>query len=615
MISQQLLKQILDKVDIVDVISEYIPLSRKGKNFVGKCPFHDDHDPSMMVSREKQIFKCFVCGEGGNAIKFISAYEEIPFKDAVQRLAEKAGIKINESISMNKKMPLDPASERMLKLLTEVNNYVNYMIRSEVGTLAKEYIQKRLGNEAVNNFSLGYANSSEELIQFLNKKGFTNDEMRSCGIINNYDKSFLAERLIIPIQNNKGQVVGFGSRKLGNGDGSKYVNSPESFLFRKGNLLFNQKEAMQQIRQKREVIVVEGYMDVFKCRSVGIDNVVATMGTAMTNEQCRLLKDMNTSVKLCYDGDTAGIRAAIKNYSILKASGVQDVHLVHLPDGCDPDELIEKDLNMFKALLDVNENIMDFYLKTWREDKNFAEISKYTIDGLKLLKSMDNVLAEDFYLNKLSDITKMKKETLERQLSILSGKENNQKVIAYAKQASKVKGNMANKNQKYIKVNFSISAKVNSRYQIKSNFDRLNGTDKLLAFDEVTTLDRQDVLKKYLYQKGPVLSTRITLVNYKEIDCHAQMIADEAIKSISESLNIAKSNIDYIGFLHKDTKNPHLHLDVYQKEPYLSNFSISNALVTKIETSIKNAMDDVVNVETSEVIEPGEINPGFFNMS
>ena len=270
---------------------------------------------------------------------------------------------------------------------------------------------------------------------------------------------------------------------------------------------------------------------------------------------------------------------------------------------------------MFKALLDVNENIMDFYLKTWREDKNFAEISKYTIDGLKLLKSMDNVLAEDFYLNKLSDITKMKKETLERQLSILSGKENNQKVIAYAKQASKVKGNMANKNQKYIKVNFSISAKVNSRYQIKSNFDRLNGTDKLLAFDAVTTLDRQDVLKKYLYQKGPVLSTRITLVNYKEIDCHAQMIADEAIKSISESLNIAKSNIDYIGFLHKDTKNPHLHLDVYQKEPYLSNFSISNALVTKIETSIKNAMDDVVNVETSEVIDPGEINPGFFNMS
>ncbi len=317
------IEEILSKVDIVDVISSYLPLTKVGKNYKCVCPFHDDHSPSMSISQTKQMFKCFVCGEGGNALKFVQQYENISFQKAVQKVAELAGVKID--ININDKAAIYSESDyRKFQIINDVKEFAFNNLFSEQGKNALNYLveTRRLNLETIKDYEIGYIHSTEQLMNFLTVKGYSLDEITESSIMTREGRTFLYNRVSFPVHNPEGKCVGFSSRLL-SGEGPKYINSTESVVFQKNKILFNYHIARKEVYQKKELILVEGQLNVLSLKQNGIKNVVAQMGTALTQEHISLLKNMKVPIKIMYDADNAGIQAAKKTYSILKENKIQ----------------------------------------------------------------------------------------------------------------------------------------------------------------------------------------------------------------------------------------------------------------------------------------------------
>ena len=378
----QLIQQILSANDIVDVVSQYVALKKKGRNFWGLCPFHQEKTPSFSVSPEKQIFKCFGCGAGGDAIKFIQRMLNVTFPEAMEVLANRAGIEI-ERYRREKSTPNAPVSRVSKTDMYKANlwaakTYSDFLQDEHKGVLARKYLNDRgLKDEICRKFLIGFADSSGLAIVERGKSfGFSMEVLKQAGLIrsrdNNQFSDMFRNRITFPIFDAIGNVVAFGARTLGD-DTPKYLNTPETKIFVKHRHLFGLYQARQAIEQSNRIIVVEGYTDVLAAHQAGICNVVATLGTALTDEHIRILKRYADEIILIFDSDLAGQKAAERALTIFLTLGV-DVKLASVPEGKDPCELI---INEGKqAFLDTIASAVEALDYKWAQLEKRYELAK-----------------------------------------------------------------------------------------------------------------------------------------------------------------------------------------------------------------------------------------------
>jgi len=418
-LSQEKIMEIRQSADIVEIISEYIPLTQKGRNYFGVCPFHQDHSPSMSVSKEKQLFKCFSCGIAGNVFKFVSEFENINYYEAVSKVASKIGIVVDVGKSTNTQEKNNLEYETM----NLANLYFKNNLNTNFGTAAKEYLINRgLTEETINEFDVGLSLEKNDLFTFLKKKKIKENLLISLGLINQNGLEYqdvFKNRIIFPIHDATGHVVGFIGRVYKDNMGPKYLNSKETQIFRKGNILFNYHRAKEEVRLKKYIIIVEGNMDAIRLYSSGIKNVVALQGTSLTPEQIKLIQKLRASVILMLDNDNAGENATLLNGNLLEQAGIK-VEVVRLSGEKDPDEYIVK--NGVEAMEDnLNHPIsfLEFKLQTFKKNKNLndsIELADYVKNVLNSLEGKDAITI-DITLNKLAKDYNLSYDILKQELT------------------------------------------------------------------------------------------------------------------------------------------------------------------------------------------------------
>lgn len=401
-------EEIRNRCNIVDVVSPLVPLKRAGSNFKGCCPFHKEKTPSFVVSEKKQIFTCFGCGATGNAISFVQKYYNISFPDAVRRLAQQYGIEIDDAYERmgRKKDVYYEANRKAARYF-----YANF---TKVANPGYSYMKKRgIQPPILQKFGIGYSRDNwTDLTDYMKSQGVTEDMLYELGLCSKSSKEGKADRVydkfrgrvMFPIFNVMGKVIGFGGRILGEGE-PKYLNSPESIVFQKKNNLYGLNLTKGEIQSEGYAIVVEGYMDVIGLYQAGIRNVTASLGTALTENQARLLKKYTGKVVLCYDSDSAGIKAALRGIDVLRDAGL-DVRVLHVDDGKDPDEYIKKHgADEFRALIDKRSvTDVDYKIQLLRKKYNLEDISQ----GVRFLKEAAEVIRKlspvegDLYIKKVA---------------------------------------------------------------------------------------------------------------------------------------------------------------------------------------------------------------------
>lgn len=409
---------IKSKVNIVDVISEYLPVEQKGKNYFAICPFHDDHNPSMSISPEKQIYTCFVCGASGNVFNFVANYEKVSFVSAVKKVAQKAGINLNINVKDDYK-PKDTKYDKYYKMFDITNKYYQNNIKSVYGKKAIEYLHNRkIDDDVINEFEIGLSMNDNNVSKLLEKKGYDVDELIDiglCGKKDNFIYDIFRNRIMFPLYNLDGKPVGFSGRIYNDEEDSKYVNSKESIIFKKGNLLYNYHRALSHAREKHQIIVVEGFMDVIRLYTIGIKNVVATMGTAITKEHANLLMKLSKNIVLCFDGDKAGEKATISALDALEKIGITP-KIIRLEDDLDPDDyIIKKGSDAYLTHLNNPMSSVVFKINIDKSKTNFNdynEISTYLKNVSKELEKIDDKVVYELTVNKLSKETGVSCDTI-----------------------------------------------------------------------------------------------------------------------------------------------------------------------------------------------------------
>ncbi len=426
MVTDAEIERIRKSANIVDIISSYVPLTQKGKNYFGVCPFHEDHSPSMSVSEEKQIYKCFSCGAAGNVFTFVSEYENVKFLEAVKIVADKCGIPFHGTIRKEKPKNNTQEYEIMNLALKFYQNNLN----SGEGIKAKEYLKKRnLDEEAIKEFDLGLAlGGNYSLNKLLTNKKYSLDVIERLGLVNqnnDYVNDVFQRRIMFPIHDLDGNVVGFTGRIYEDTNQAKYINSKESNIFKKGQILFNYHRAKQEIKRKKEVILVEGNMDAIRMYTSGIKNVVALMGTSLTNEQVEIIKGLRAKIILMFDNDSAGEIATYQNGTILEEANLTP-SIVRLSKEKDPDEYIIK--NGAQALEENIRNpisFLDFKLKYFKRDKDLEKVddlASYIKEIIKDLKNIPDELTRELTLKKISEDYQVSLDLLHGELQKIESK-------------------------------------------------------------------------------------------------------------------------------------------------------------------------------------------------
>ncbi|MBU4312968.1 MAG: DNA primase [Candidatus Omnitrophica bacterium] len=418
-IPEHILNEIQDRCDIVEVISSYIPLKPAGRNFKTNCPFHHEKTPSFIVSPDKQIYHCFGCNSGGNVFNFIKEYEKMDFIEAVKMLAKKTGVKLPEYKREN------TDSDSIIGIIHSINDiaanyYSNTLEKSGDSSSARRYIEKRgLEKDIVKKFRIGYADSSwRSLSEYLSKRGINIDAVLKAGLIqkgkdaSHYD--LFRDRLIFPICDVRGRVLGFGARVL---DDSlpKYINSPETMVYKKGHHLYSLNFAKTFIREKGFAIITEGYLDVISCHQYGITNAISSLGTALTQEQIRALKRYTHNVVMVYDADQAGQMATLRGLEMLLEEGM-NVKVATLDKGHDPDSYIRKfGPRCFGDLIKKSKGLFVYKLAILREkfpesdSEAMAEIAK---EMLVTISKVRNAVIKAGYIKELAQELGVKEEAI-----------------------------------------------------------------------------------------------------------------------------------------------------------------------------------------------------------
>ena len=454
-VSQEIINEIRSSTDIVDVISSYLPLTQKGKNYFGVCPFHDDNNPSMSVSKDKQIFKCFSCGASGNVFKFIQDYENISFMEALKKCADASGI----TLSVNIKSKNDSFSK--YKDLYDIYDVASKFYQNNINTVsakeAKNYlINRKLDENVIKEFGIGLSLKNRDMLTklLLNKKYNEKDLIRSGLVVENENRltDIYYDRIMFPLEDLTGKVVGFSGRLYNGEKNFKYINTKETEIFKKGEILYNYSRAKESARQKGYVIVMEGFMDVIRAYTIGIKNVVATMGTAVTKNQAMTIKKMAKEVFLCFDGDEAGAKATSSCSDELMKIGVNP-KIIRLEENLDPDEYIQKyGKERFLSKIENPMNLMDFKMSYLKKDKNInssEDLANYVNNVIKELEKIDDEVLKEITLKKVSLEANLDIEFLKERLNQVEKIDNKKVEEIKVKKTKKDKYEKAQENLIY----------------------------------------------------------------------------------------------------------------------------------------------------------------------
>lgn len=433
--SEELIEEIRNSNDIVDVISQYVILKRSGRNFFGLCPFHKEKSPSFSVSPDKQIFHCFGCGVGGNVIHFVSKIENLDFRETLELLANRANIQLptlDSSYQDNKRAML---KSKVYEINEIAAKFYHENLYKPTSKEAQEYIKKRkLDNRTLKSFLIGYSGTFDELYKILKQNNFTDEEILASSLVNKADNGKFIDRfrrrLMIPIQDATGRFIAFGGRVLDDSK-PKYINSPENIVYSKGRNLFGLNIAKKGDTKK--LIIVEGYMDAISLYQRGITNVVASLGTALTENQGRLLRKNSEQIIIGYDADGAGQAATLRGLEILQNMGC-DIRVLQIYGAKDPDEFVIKyGPERFQKCVDSAISLVEFKVKLLKQNLNIENVNdkiKFLNEIAKILAKVDNNIEKEVYIDKISSEYGISKEAIYGEVNkLVYNKSSERKVL------------------------------------------------------------------------------------------------------------------------------------------------------------------------------------------
>lgn len=422
-LDSSVLNNIRNKIDIVEIVSTYVPLTTRGKNYFGVCPFHDDHSPSMSVSKDRQIYTCFSCGATGNVFKFIQDFEHISFVESVKKCADLAGIELD--IKNSNENSQNVKYKELYDIYEISNKFYQNNINSSQGKIARDYLLNRgITDKELKKFEIGLSlNDYDLLVKLLKQKKFSDKDLLKSGLANDgtsglYD--IYRNRIMFPLHDIQGRVIGYNGRIYQEENTNKYVNSKETEIFKKRDFLYNYHRAKDCARERKEIIIMEGPMDVIRASTIGIDNVVATLGTSFGSSQCNLIKRLSQNVILCFDGDEAGLKATKLAISELQKTGINP-RIVRLPNQADPDDYIKNNgKEKFLELLSKAYNVLEFKEILLKKDINFnstEDINNYINAMIVEINNINDEILRELTINKLVDETKISKDLILKKLN------------------------------------------------------------------------------------------------------------------------------------------------------------------------------------------------------
>ncbi len=567
MIPYSIRRRIIDETNIVEVVSEYIPLTKKGNSHFGVCPFHDDKNPSMSVSNKVKMFNCFSCTAKGNVIDFVSRYENISIDQATVKLADRLGIVIKKEVSKQ-----DEKQERLLKIMKEASDFYSFILKnSEEGKNALKYLSDRgISNEIIDRFKIGLSPSlKDSLYSFLSKKGYSELDLIELGLVksdNNDVHDIFRQRIMFPLADKYGNVVGFSGRIYLESNQAKYINSNENVVFHKSEVLYNLHNAALHARKLNKIYVFEGFMDVIAAERANVLNGIATMGTALTKEHINNILSLTKNIVLCFDGDVAGINAMKKaamlfaNYNIIPDAVV-------LPDNLDPDEylkeygaprlntyLISKARNVYSWLYDLA--IKDLVIS------DITSIEKFKKNVFEFISFSKQDTIVEFYLSKLAndlhvDISTIQNDYVKIANSFVNN--NNNEVL----KPTQPKNNV----QSIVIKNLVVPKKIKKAYQIIIKHCLFNN-DRLLKYIEETD-------KLYISDE---LIIEFSIIN---------LIHDEQVLANNLELNIGTDKINLKALAEDETYNEYIQSILNNKFIDIDNIEDFNQSLDEIIRFIK----------------------------
>ena len=557
--SDGLIDEIRNSNDIVDVISQYVVLKRSGRNFFGLCPFHKEKSPSFSVSPDKQIFHCFGCGVGGDVFRFLGKIEGLDFRETIEVLADKAGI-ILPTLDNPKENKLQELKSKVYEINRIAAEFYHQNLYKSTSKTAQDYIRKRkLDNNTLNTFLIGYAGIFDELYQELKKHGFNEEEILASSLVNKTnDGKFIdrfRKRLMFPIKDIRDRVIAFGGRVLDDSK-PKYINSPENIVYSKGRNLYGLNVAKQSKQNK--IIIVEGYMDAISLYQRGINNVVASLGTALTEGQGRLLRKYASEIIIGYDSDGAGQAATMRGLEILKNLGY-DIRILQLEGAKDPDEFVIKyGTGRFNLYVDKAISLVEFKVKMLKRDLNLDVSNdkiKFLNEVANILSKVDNEIEREIYIEKIASEYNVSKEAIYSQINKLIYANN-----MGSKILEKPKAQVVKRKEEQKEISDAVIRRENLLIYLLLNYkhDAYEKTKKQISPEDIKSETNKKIIQK-LYEEFEKGNSNNVLDLFEEeniinhltyiLACDFEIIdekkAIEDILSIyqKENMTVEKNNI------------------------------------------------------------------------
>ncbi len=587
--SDELLDEIRTKNDIVDVVSGYVGLKRSGRNYIGLCPFHNEKSPSFFVSPDKQIFKCFGCNIGGNVFRFISKIEDVGFRESVEILANRANVVLPESTSSEEEDKMYYLRSKVYEINKIAAEFYHQNLYNPNSKEAQEYVKKRkLDNKTLKTFLLGYSGKYNELYNVLKNEGFKEEEILASDLVyKNQQGEFIdafRRRLMFPIQDEHGKIIAFGGRSLLDGDSRpknepKYRNSSDTIVYNKGRHLYGLYAAKKD--KPKKILIVEGYMDTISLHQRGITNVVASLGTAMTEAQGRLLRNSCEQVIIGYDTDGAGQAATMRGLEILKNLGC-DVRILQLEGAKDPDEyIIENGPERFKRYMDNAISLIEFKIKNLKKELNLDIANdkiKFLTEIAKELALITNSIEQEVYIEKIALDYKISKEAIYAEINkIVYAKENGNKKLE--KKNTVVKPRLVDDDDS--KINSAIIKRENLVIYLLVNYpeEAYQNLKDNIKIEEIKSSKNKEIIQK-LYEeleKGNTNTTSILNVfNDEDVIDHLSgiMATDFEITEVKKCIEDVIVN--------------------YEKDKLIAR---RNDIIKKLEDTSELTKDEIANLE------------------
>lgn len=499
-ISEQTIEHIRSAADIVDVVGSFIELKKKGKDYKGICPFHDDTKPSLSVSPARQIYKCFVCDHGGNAFNFVMEYEQLEFVDAVKFLADKYNIELNLNESSGVSRDLKTQLLEIHKITAQ--HYAKNLDTTKGDPILHHLQERGLTKETIQAFQIGYSlDSYDKVLNGIRKHNFSSEAMKNSGLFYESEKGFMDRfrgRIMFSITNAQGKVIAFAGRVFKKDDPAKYVNSPETPIYNKSQILYGLFNTRKAIQESKHAIIVEGYLDFLQLYQAGIQNIVAVSGTSFTEQHATILKRYCDEVVIAYDGDSAGVSAAIRAGYVMLLKGLSP-KIVTIPEHLDPDDWVKNEGPVpFQTAVKKATPLIKFHYNNFNGDVNStAGLNQFLNDSLDGISQINDPITRELYARELAQISNVSEESIFQSLRVILDKRNYQKNM---RAQSKTK---EQSQQKSPQLNSQIKSASQTRLEddlIRLCFSK-NQKLRLLIFDNMNTDWIQSQTHKTLFSK------------------------------------------------------------------------------------------------------------------